>query len=260
MSDDQHYDDHHIAFLEAMWGDGYLSPGGPEEVQRVLDGIDLVGKRVLDIGCGAGGITTSLVRDYGAASVVGIDVEDPVVASTTARIAAAGLAERIDVVRVEPGPLPFDVGEFDVVFSKDSIVHIPDKFALAVDVFRVLRPGGWFVASDWLIGHDGEPTVEMQRYLELEDLGFGMASPRTYRDALVAAGFVEVELRNRNEWYASQARLESARLTGPERQRFDDALGHNAVEDQIATWEAMQVVLDSGEHCPHHIRGCRPAS
>ena len=28
------YDDRHIALLEALWGDGYLSPGGAEEVAR----------------------------------------------------------------------------------------------------------------------------------------------------------------------------------------------------------------------------------
>ena len=49
MSDDL-YDNAHIAFLEQMWGEGYLSPGGPEEVSRVLTGLDLTGKTVLDIG------------------------------------------------------------------------------------------------------------------------------------------------------------------------------------------------------------------
>lgn len=29
------YDDTAIRFLEALWGEGYLSPGGPDEVDRV---------------------------------------------------------------------------------------------------------------------------------------------------------------------------------------------------------------------------------
>lgn len=32
------YDGAAIRFLEALWGDGYLSPGGPDEVDRVLEG------------------------------------------------------------------------------------------------------------------------------------------------------------------------------------------------------------------------------
>ncbi len=38
-----------IRMLEIVWGDGYLSPGGPEEVGRVLAGLDLTGRSVLDM-------------------------------------------------------------------------------------------------------------------------------------------------------------------------------------------------------------------
>ena len=38
---DPEYDDTAIRFLEALWGDGWLSPGGPEEVDRVLEGIEV---------------------------------------------------------------------------------------------------------------------------------------------------------------------------------------------------------------------------
>ena len=46
-------------------------------------------------------------------------------------------------------------------FSEDSIVYIPEKEALAADAFRVLKPGGWFVASDTLISNDEEPLPEV---------------------------------------------------------------------------------------------------
>ena len=55
------YDDTAIRFLEALWGDGYLSPGGPDEVDRVVAGLSLAGKRVLDVGCGSGGIALHLI-------------------------------------------------------------------------------------------------------------------------------------------------------------------------------------------------------
>jgi SAM-dependent methyltransferase len=252
------YDEHVIAFIEEMWGDGYLSPGGPDEVARVLDGIDLTGRSVLDIGCGSGGITVELVRRYGALKVVGIDVEQPVCRQASARVTASGLSERVEIMLVKPGPLPFDHGSFDVVFSKDSIVHIADKESLCSEVFRVLRPGGWFVASDWLIAHDGEPSPAMAAYIAAEALDFGMASPRRYERALAAAGFTDVEFRNRNAWYREVAHDELARLTGPERERFVALFGEDETATQIHTWMAMMPVLDSGEHCPHHFRARRP--
>lgn len=253
-----HYDKGVIDFLGELWGDGYLSPGGPEEVARVLEGIDLSGKTVLDIGSGAGGITVDLVRRYQASRVVGIDVEPDVCAEARKRVEAAGLTDRIEIVETKPGPFPLPDASVDVVFSKDSIIHIPDKEWLAKEAFRVLRPGGCFVASDWLISHDGEPSPEMARYIAAEDLDFAMASPSRYRRALEAAGFTEVRLVNRNPWYREQARAELARLQGPDRTRFEVILGPEAVVGQIETWTVMQPVLESGEHCPHHFRGRKP--
>ncbi len=252
------YDDRHIAFLEALWGEGYLSPGGAAEVARVLAELDLSGMAALDIGCGSGGITVALARDYGAGRVTGIDVEVPVCAAARRRAEAAGLSDRVEIVQVEPGPLPFHDGAFDLVFSKDSIVHIPDKEALARDVFRVLKPGGVFAASDWLIGHDGPPSPEMEAYLKAEALDFGMASPARYKAALQAAGFESVTVTDRNPWYREVARAELARLEGPERATFESALGPEEIARQILTWKAMIVVLDKGEHRPSHLRARKP--
>lgn len=258
LDPDLNYDARHIAFLEALWGEGYLSPGGPEEVARLLDGLDLSGATVVDIGCGAGGITAALARDYGAARVIGLDVEPEVVAHSRRIAERAGVADRVEIREVEPGPIPLPDGTMDFVFSKDSIVHIPDKETLAADAFRVLKPGGWFVASDWLMSHDGEPSPEMAHYVKMEDIGFGMASPNRYRKALEDAGFEDVSLENRNGWYRTVAREELARLSGPERPRFDAALDPKTIDHEIAIWQAMLVVLDSGEHCPHHFRARKP--
>ena len=255
---DEHYPLDSILFLEEMWGDGFLSPGGPEEVQRLLSGLDVAGRTVVDIGSGAGGVPLLLANRYGAARVIGLDVEATVVAHARVKVERAGLQERIEIRRVEPGPMPLPGTSVDIVFSKDSIVHIPDKEALAADAFRVLKPGGWFVASDWLISHDGEPSPEMADYIAREDLDFGMASPARYRRALEAAGFVDVSLTNRNPWYRTVARKELARLEGAGRDAFLTVMDEAALNAQVETWRAMVIVLDSGEHCPHHFRGRKP--
>ncbi len=113
------YDDRHIALLEALWGDGYLSPGGPEEVAKVVEGLSLNKCRMLDIGSGSGAIAVALIQDHDAAHVTGIDVEGPVCAAAERRVAAAGLSDRITIHKVDPGPLPFADATFHVVFSKD---------------------------------------------------------------------------------------------------------------------------------------------
>jgi ubiquinone/menaquinone biosynthesis C-methylase UbiE len=252
-----HYPDRMIAMLEAVWGEGFLSPGGPDEVARVIGDHDLAGASVLDIGCGAGGIDVALVARHGAGHVTGIDVEDPVLDHARSLIARAGLSARIGLAKVAPGPLPFPPGTFDVVFSKDSIVHIPDKHALMAEVFRVLKPGGWLLASDWLVATD-TVSPAMAAYIAAEGLDFGMATPARYLDAMRAAGFVQTETMSRNGWYRVQAREELARLKGAEGQAAARIVGQDFVERNIGIWQRMIPVLDSGEHCPTHLRARKP--
>lgn len=256
--DGELYHDKLIAVLEDVWGEGWLSPGGPEELARLVAGIACAGRSVLDIGCGVGGLDVALVRDHGVGYVTGIDVEDGVLAQARARVAKAGLAHRIGVVKVVPGPLPFAPASFDIVFSKDSIVHIADKHALMREVFRVLKPGGWFAASDWLIGHDGAPSPAMQAYIASEGLDFGMASPARYREAMLQAGFGAVALASRNAWYREAAKAELARLRGPAGARLAQTVGQEFVDHNIAIWSAMLPVLETGEHCPTHLRAQKP--
>lgn len=258
MNETDHYPPRIIAMLEAVWGVGFLSPGGPEEVARVIGQADIRGAAVLDIGCGAGGIDIALVRDHGAGFVTGLDVEDAVLAHARGLIAAAGLAARIGLIKVAPGPLPFPPGGFDIVFSKDSIVHIPDKHALMAEAFRVLKPGGWFLASDWLIAHDAAPSPLMAAYIAEEGLDFGMASAARYVDAMVAAGFVDVATTSRNAWYRQAARAELERLQGAAGQTAAQVVGQDFVDRNIAIWQRMIPVLDSGEHCPTHLRARKP--
>ena len=251
-----YYDNDHITFLEKLWGDGYLSPGGTGEVKRMLRNIDLSSKTVLDIGCGSGGVTTSLVTDYKAKRVTGIDIEEDVCKAAQKRVQRLGLSNSISIVRVELGALKFADQTFDVVFSKDSLVHIEDKETISKEIFRVLKWNGDFICSDWLRSHDGEPSSEMAHYLKLEDLGFDMASPRRYESALKLAGFKNILFENRNKWYLEQARNEILTLSQFKRKEFEAISSEKYMDLTVKTWKAMIKVLETGEHCPHHIR-CR---
>jgi phosphoethanolamine N-methyltransferase len=83
MSDETHhedeYDDAMVTMLELIWGEGFLSPGGPEATLEIVRGLDLDGKSVLDIGCGIGGPAMVLVRERGC-RVIGLDLEAPLIA------------------------------------------------------------------------------------------------------------------------------------------------------------------------------------
>ena len=258
QSTGEHYGDKMLAMLQAIWGKGFLSPGGADEIGRLIGGADLTGANILDIWSGAGGAAMTLIRAHGAAYVTGMDVEDTVITEARALIASKGLISRIGFVKAAPGPLPFAPNTFDVVFSKDSLVHIPDKFPLMAEVFRVLKPGGKFIASDWLIGHDGPPSPDMAAYIAAEDLGFGMTSAAGFTRAMQDAGFEAVSTTSRNAWYHGVAIAELARMQGDVGRSAARAVGQDFVDRNIMIWSLMIPVLHSGEHCPTHLRATKP--
>jgi phosphoethanolamine N-methyltransferase len=253
------YDDKLVTMLEIIWGDGFLSPGGAEEVALLLEGEDISDKVIIDIGCGIGGIDVLLVRAHGAASVTGVDIEQAVLDRSQKRAEAEELLDRLAYHLVEPGPLPFGPASFEVVFSKDAMIHIPNKEALFADVYRILRPGGLFVASDWLRCDDNPPSPEMAYYLEVEGLDFGMASAQRYEKALQSAGFVDLKHRDRNAWYSDLSRKEYEKMKGPLYPKMAEMLGSENADRYVEIWRAMNLVLESGELCPGHFRAVKPS-
>jgi ubiquinone/menaquinone biosynthesis C-methylase UbiE len=73
-----------------------------------------------------GGLDILLVKNHGAAKVVGIDVEGPVLEKARHYVSEEDLMDRIEFRLVEPGPLPFDEASFEIVVSKDALLHISD--------------------------------------------------------------------------------------------------------------------------------------
>ena len=200
MSDEHvvEYDENTISVLEAVWGEGFMSPGGTEEVDRVLGNVDLSQARVLDIGCGIGGAAVHIALTRKPMAITGVDIEENLVDLSQTLADKNGVSDICSFQQVDPGPLPFEPESFDIVFSKDSIIHITDKFGLAENVYELLAPGGLFLASDWLCGYEGEASPQMQAYIDAEGLDFGLASAKIYRQALEAAGFVDIEIEERN--------------------------------------------------------------
>lgn len=259
MSDHTHedeYDDSMVAFLEFIYGEGFISPGGPEEVRNLIAGVDLAGKLVLDIGCGIGGIDIMLARDYGC-DIIALDVEAPLLDKARKRVAAAGLAERIDLRHVEPGPLPLADSAVDIVFSKDAWVHILDKQSLLAEVFRVLRPGGLLMAGDWCKGPDPY-SAAMEYFFELEGLTYNMVTLDSYDEALRDCGFAEIELSDISDRFRILSQDQYERLKGPLNGRMRELVGEEMAERYVENWRQLLVVIDNGELRPGHLRARKP--
>jgi phosphoethanolamine N-methyltransferase len=253
---DAHYPPEFVTGLEMQWGAGFLSPGGPEEVATILKDVDVSGKTVLDIGCGIAGPAMVIARELSAAKVVGIDIETYLIEKGRENVEAAGLEDRISLELVEVGPLPFPEESFDIVFSKDSLIHVQDKSALYKDILRVLKPGGVFAASDWLRGENADELAGYNEWRSLATLDFTMQTVDETRAEMEAAGLKNTSTNNRGDWYAEQVALEVAMMNGAEwKDRFVNAFGKSAYEMKVAVRAANGRAAACGGLQPTHLFG-----
>jgi SAM-dependent methyltransferase len=112
------------------------SPKVIETVQRA--GLAL-GGRVLDSGCGSGGVAISLGEETRLA--VGLDLSARFRDSGTRLAAELGVANTA-FVQGDGTRLPFREASFDLVLSHSVIEHVSSATDYLRECFRVLRPGG----------------------------------------------------------------------------------------------------------------------
>ncbi len=155
---------------------------------------------VVDAGCGVGGTAFHLGRTRGC-RVTGVNLSRTQLEIAGSKAVNAGLGDRIEFEYANCSrSLPFADGSVDVVVNIESARHYSDRRRFLHEVYRILKPGGRLVASDWM-AHDAIPAGHYRNYIQplCEDWMMSrLESQSSYTRLLQEAGLEVIEFEGFN--------------------------------------------------------------
>lgn len=174
--------------------------------EKLLEALSLQpGERVLEVGCGNGGVALGLARRVGPTGrVLGVDLSGPMLGNARRGAAEAGL----DHVAFEHGDAqvhPFEPGGFDAVCSRFGVMFFDDPVVAFANLARAARPGGRLAVLCWqdLLRNEWitVPVGAALNHVPMPALGdpgtpgpFALADPDHLSRVLRDAGWDEVML------------------------------------------------------------------
>ncbi|XP_071957876.1 uncharacterized protein [Antedon mediterranea] len=202
--DNKQYTKNGVLRYERIFGAGYISTGGQETTKEFVATLNLKpGQRVLDVGSGIGGGDFYMEKKYGA-EVFGIDLSANVVEIAMERSPAD---TKVQFQICDVTTIQFESESFDVVYSRDTLLHIPDKFAVFKQFFKWMKPGGKLFISDYCHG-DCEHSDKFKSYVAQR--GYVLHTVKRYGKMLEETGFVNVKADDRSKQFIRILKQEKA--------------------------------------------------
>lgn len=140
-----------FAKLAKSWWDSQgpmkmLHAVNPIRTAYILDLVDLFGKKVLDIGCGAGLLSEAMARH--GAEVLGIDLAQESIEIARAHAREEHLSPLPSYETISAEDLAEQKpGEFDIVTCMECLEHVPDPVSILRACARLLKPNGYIFLS-----------------------------------------------------------------------------------------------------------------
>ena len=146
--------------------------------------------RLLDFGCGVGVVALSLASKTGC-SVRGVNISSRQLEAARRMRDELGLQSLVEFDLSAGRSLPYPDESFDRIVFLESVCHVPDKQALARELFRVLRPGGVLAGQDWLVTEADLSQAEYDDWVRPIEASceVSLETLEAYRNLLERAGF-----------------------------------------------------------------------
>ena len=148
-------------------------PGSKNETLKALDFMDLPSDRklkVTDIGCGSGGQTITLAQSING-QFIAVDLFPEFLTELNKKSQKLGLKEKIKTLEKSMEDLPFNSGEFDIIWSEGAIYNM--GFETGIKRWKdFLKVGGFIAVSEitWITNSRPKEIEEFwtQEYPEID--------------------------------------------------------------------------------------------
>jgi L-ribulose-5-phosphate 4-epimerase len=240
-----------IDTFEATFGKNYMSAGGHEtslETARLLAPVLTTRSNptMLDIGCGIGGAAVFFATEYGA-TVKAVDVNPIGIDKAVQTLEEISPLPKgkvdFQVLDVTSDDCQFDDDTFDVIYSRDVMLHFSqkEKDLLFAKFQKWLKPGGMVCICDYCLGPKSVIQVSNEFQTYLDTRGYHLLTPQDYQKSFVGAGFEAdfVNAQDQQLWYCQMARTEIDRvlLPGPKQDVFFKEKTHKDLEKLSKVYE-----------------------
>ena len=227
---------------ERMYGEGFQSPGGLDAVRGFCGRLHLRrGMKILEVGSGLGGSAFHLAETYGA-DVFGLDVSAEMVALSAERQKERGVPN----VSFRQGDIrtsDLEIGAFDLVWTRDCVLYVPEKNLVWSNVYTALKPGGQLFVTDF--GRGGGPhSDDFETYLE--ECRYYLQTLDEYVRTLEAAGFGQVHMEDITAAFVDGLRKEQGRIVD-DRDAFLSEFDEDDYDYLITRWDKKIRFCERGD-------------
>ncbi|XP_023643908.1 phosphoethanolamine N-methyltransferase 3 isoform X3 [Capsella rubella] len=239
--DNVQYKSSGILRYERVFGQGFVSTGGLETTMEFVDMLDLKpGQKVLDVGCGIGGGDFYMAENFDV-DVVGIDLSVNMISFALEH--AIGLKCSVEFEVADCTKKEYPDNTFDVIYSRDTILHIQDKPALFRTFYKWLKPGGKILITDYCRSPK-TPSSDFANYIKQR--GYDLHDVQAYGQMLKDAGFEEVIAEDRTDQFMKVLKRELDAVE-KEKDEFISDFSKEDYEDIVGGWSSKLLRSSSGE-------------
>jgi phosphoethanolamine N-methyltransferase len=231
---DQHqYSKEGILSYEKIFGRNFVSTGGEKTTKEFCELLDIQKDQVaLDICCGIGGGAFYISKTYGA-RVLGVDLSRNMLNIAEERKKEQNV-ENVTFQHADVTTVEFDSECFDIIYCRDSILHIKDKLTLFKNCLKWLKPGGKLLITDYC-SKEGEWSQEYAEYVVSR--GYYIVSVTEYAKLLEEAGFIHVQGLDKTDLFMDILKEELESILRRKEEFCEDGLSETNYQYIVEGWQ-----------------------